>query len=107
MNRHLSQLTSLTFVNLPNTRGTTRYFKREIVPLTGHDKDGNEVLHDRDEGIRPSTTAAGLAKLKPLKAIASKGKQVGVALTHSPTHPLIHSPNHSLPRSLTHSRRLD
>jgi acetyl-CoA acetyltransferase len=43
------------------------YFKREIVPLTGHDKDGNEVLHDRDEGIRPSTTAAGLAKLKSLK----------------------------------------
>jgi acetyl-CoA acyltransferase 1 len=31
------------------------------------DKDGNEkeVLVDRDDGIRPQTTMAGLAKLKP------------------------------------------
>jgi len=45
----------------------TGYFKREIVPLQGHDKEGNAVLHDADEGIRPSTSMAGLASLKALK----------------------------------------
>lgn len=31
------------------------------------DKEGNEteVLVDRDDGLRPQTTLAGLAKLKP------------------------------------------
>lgn len=42
------------------------YFKKEIVPLQGKDKEGNVITHDTDEGIRPSTTAASLAKLKPL-----------------------------------------
>ncbi|KAG1147174.1 hypothetical protein G6F37_004714 [Rhizopus arrhizus] len=45
------------------------YFKEEIVPckVTVLDKDGKEqtVIVDQDEGIRPSTTPEGLAKLKP------------------------------------------
>jgi acetyl-CoA C-acetyltransferase len=42
-------------------------FKREILPLQGLDKEGNEIIHDTDEGIRPGTTMEGLAKLKDLK----------------------------------------
>eukprot|EP00010_Vexillifera_abyssalis_P004690 CAMPEP_0201552138 /NCGR_PEP_ID=MMETSP0173_2-20130828/14512_1 /ASSEMBLY_ACC=CAM_ASM_000268 /TAXON_ID=218659 /ORGANISM="Vexillifera sp., Strain DIVA3 564/2" /LENGTH=430 /DNA_ID=CAMNT_0047962567 /DNA_START=14 /DNA_END=1306 /DNA_ORIENTATION=+ len=48
---------------------TAGYFKDEIVPVTVNvrDKEGNEkkVTLDRDEGIRPNTTAERLAKLKP------------------------------------------
>jgi acetyl-CoA C-acetyltransferase len=50
------------------------YFKREIVPLMGKDKKGNEVVHDRDEGIRPKTNMASLSKLPDMK---SRGKNVG------------------------------
>ena len=53
-------------------------FKREIVPLTGKDKQGNDVVHDEDEGIRPGTNLDGLAKLTPLKTRASKGKYSGL-----------------------------
>lgn len=53
-------------------------FKKEIVPLMGEDKQGNEVLHDTDEGIRPKTNMADLAKLKSLKGLSSKGKQSGI-----------------------------
>eukprot|EP00938_MAST-03A_sp_MAST-3A-sp1_P005014 g5014.t1 len=53
------------------------YFKREIVPLQGVDKKGNPVLHDSDEGIRPNTSMAGLARLKSLKEMTSKGKTKG------------------------------
>jgi len=57
---------------------TKGYFAKEIVPLTGTDKQGNEVVHDRDEGIRPQTNMASLAKLKSVKAQQSKGKHTGV-----------------------------
>ncbi len=53
-------------------------FKREIVPLMGVDKQGNEVVHDADEGVRPNTSLAGLAKLPSLKKRASKGKYDGM-----------------------------
>ena len=51
------------------------YFKREIVPLMGKDKQGNDVVHDTDEGIRPNTNMAGLSKLKDIK---SRGKGKGM-----------------------------
>ncbi|WP_336328210.1 thiolase family protein [Halovenus sp. HT40] len=38
-------------------------FDEEIVPITGHDEDGNEVTVSEDEGIRPGTTAEKLAEL--------------------------------------------
>jgi acetyl-CoA acyltransferase len=38
-------------------------FDEEIVPITGHDEDGNEVTVTEDEGIRPGTTAEKLAEL--------------------------------------------
>ncbi|KAI8874748.1 thiolase [Backusella circina FSU 941] len=45
------------------------WFKEEIVPLeaTVIDKDGNEstIIVDRDDGVRPGTTAEKLGKLKP------------------------------------------
>ncbi|KAF7724826.1 3-ketoacyl-CoA thiolase with broad chain length specificity [Apophysomyces ossiformis] len=45
------------------------WFKDEIVPIKAivEDKDGNEqtVLVDRDDGVRPGTTAEKLGKLKP------------------------------------------
>lgn len=53
-------------------------FKDEIVPLTGFDKQGKEVLHDADEGFRPNATLAQIAKLKSLKELQSKGKKQGL-----------------------------
>jgi len=40
------------------------YFKREILPTKGLDKEGNEILMDQDETIRPDTNLEKLATLK-------------------------------------------
>ncbi len=40
-------------------------FKDEIIPMQGHDADGNLKLFTRDETIRPETTVEGLSQLKP------------------------------------------
>ncbi|MCW7553048.1 acetyl-CoA C-acyltransferase FadA [Endozoicomonas gorgoniicola] len=40
-------------------------FKDEIIPMEGHDGDGNLGLFSIDETIRPDTTLEGLAALKP------------------------------------------
>jgi acetyl-CoA C-acetyltransferase len=40
-------------------------FKDEIVPITIPQKKGDPLVVDRDEAIRPETTAQGLAALKP------------------------------------------
>jgi len=45
------------------------YFDREIAVIKGHDKDGKEIEHKQDEGVRPSTSLEGLAKLKSLKEL--------------------------------------
>jgi acetyl-CoA C-acetyltransferase len=42
-------------------------FQREIVPLKVVGGDGEERLHDRDEGIRYDASMEGLASLKTLK----------------------------------------
>jgi acetyl-CoA C-acetyltransferase len=43
-------------------------FAREIVPLAGRDKkNGKDIIHSLDEGIRPSTTVESLGKLPALK----------------------------------------
>jgi acetyl-CoA C-acetyltransferase len=41
-------------------------FRREILPIEIPQKKGTPVVVDRDEPIRPDTTAEGLAKLKPV-----------------------------------------
>ena len=41
-------------------------FAREIIPIAGHDTDGFPLLVEHDETIRPETTAASLAQLKPV-----------------------------------------
>lgn len=41
-------------------------FAREIIPMMGHDEQGAPVLVERDETIRPETTAEILATLKPV-----------------------------------------
>ena len=41
-------------------------FKREIIPLMGHDSDGLLQLIERDETIRADTTEEGLAQLNPV-----------------------------------------
>jgi acetyl-CoA C-acetyltransferase len=41
-------------------------FRREILPIEIPQKKGAPVVVDRDEPIRPDTTAEGLAKLKPV-----------------------------------------
>jgi acetyl-CoA C-acetyltransferase len=41
-------------------------FAEEIVPVRVTLADGTEVLHDRDEGVRPDGSLEGLAKLEPL-----------------------------------------
>jgi acetyl-CoA acyltransferase len=40
-------------------------FKSEIVPVTGRDEQGNRVLVDRDQCIRPDTSMEALAALSP------------------------------------------
>ena len=45
------------------------YFKKEISVVKGLTKDGKEMIHDKDEGIRPETNIAGLKKLKDLKSL--------------------------------------
>jgi len=41
------------------------YFKREILPTKGLDKEGNEILVEADETIRPDTNLEKLATLNP------------------------------------------
>ncbi len=41
-------------------------FKHEMVAIEGHDEDGNKVLCDYDEVIRPDTTAEVLSTLRPV-----------------------------------------
>ena len=42
------------------------YFKKEILPTKGLDKEGNEIIMDQDETIRPDTSLEKLATLKPV-----------------------------------------
>jgi acetyl-CoA acetyltransferase family protein len=42
------------------------YFDNEIVPTKGKDKDGNEIIVNRDETIRPDTTADKIRNLPPV-----------------------------------------
>jgi acetyl-CoA acetyltransferase family protein len=42
------------------------YFKREIVPTHGLNKDGQKFLNDTDETIRPDTSLSKLATLAPV-----------------------------------------
>jgi acetyl-CoA acyltransferase len=42
------------------------YFKKEILPMKGLDKEGNEITRDSDETIRPDTTVEKLESLKVL-----------------------------------------
>jgi acetyl-CoA C-acetyltransferase len=44
-------------------------FRREILPLTGHDEAGEPIPFDRDEGIRPDASVATMAGLKPLSQV--------------------------------------
>jgi acetyl-CoA acyltransferase len=41
-------------------------WKNEIVPMEGHDADGNKVLCEIDEVIRPETTVESLSGLRPV-----------------------------------------
>lgn len=40
-------------------------FQRELVPVWGRDEPGNRVLVDRDQCVRPDSSLAALAALKP------------------------------------------
>lgn len=42
------------------------YFKNEILPMTGVDKEGNSIVMENDETIRPDTTKESLDELKVL-----------------------------------------
>ncbi len=42
------------------------YFKNEIIPTKGKDADGNEIVRDTDETIRPDTSLEKLRNLKPV-----------------------------------------
>lgn len=44
----------------------TGRFDHEIIPIEGHDEDGNRILLEQDEVIRPETTVDVLAGLKPV-----------------------------------------
>lgn len=55
------------------------YFKNEILPMKGVDKDGKEVVRDTDETIRPETSHETLATLKVLPN--TKWITVGISST--------------------------
>ncbi len=40
-------------------------FQNEIIHIWGHDEDGNRILVDTDQCVRPDTSAEALAALKP------------------------------------------
>ena len=40
-------------------------FRREIVPMIARDEEGNRILVDRDQCVRPDTSLAALAALEP------------------------------------------
>jgi len=44
------------------------YFKKEILPMKGLDKEGNEITVEADETIRPDTSMEKLATLQPVLA---------------------------------------
>ena len=55
------------------------HFKNEILPMKGVDKDGNEILRDTDEPIRPETSHETLNSLKVLPN--TKWITVGISST--------------------------
>ncbi len=55
------------------------YFRNEILPMKGVDKEGNEVLQDTDEPIRPGTSHETLNALKVLPN--TKWITVGISST--------------------------
>ncbi len=55
------------------------YFKKEILPMKGLDKDGNAILRDTDETIRPETSHDALNALKILPN--TKWITVGISST--------------------------
>lgn len=50
----------------PTNTNSSRRFASEIIGLNGHDKEGNEIWFDKDEGIREGTTPEKLAGLDSL-----------------------------------------
>jgi len=57
------------------------YFKKEIIPTRGLDKEGNEIVQDKDETIRPDTTLEKIKKLEPIEGV--KWLTAGVSSTIS------------------------
>jgi acetyl-CoA acetyltransferase family protein len=53
------------------------YFKKEIMPLEGLDKEGNKIMVDKDETIRPDTSLEKLATLKAV--LGSKMITAGIS----------------------------
>jgi acetyl-CoA acetyltransferase family protein len=53
------------------------YFKKEIMPTPGLDAEGNKIVVDKDEPIRPDTSLEKLATLKP--ALGSKWITAGIS----------------------------
>lgn len=41
------------------------YLNQSIIPIKGYDKEGNEVIAELDQGIRPGSSMESLAALKP------------------------------------------
>ena len=41
------------------------YFDEQIIPLPGVDAEGNEIVFDKDQGIRRDTTLEKMASMKP------------------------------------------
>ncbi len=53
------------------------YFKKEILPTKGLDKEGKEIVVEKDEPIRPDTNLEKLATLKP--ALGTKWITAGIS----------------------------
>ncbi len=51
---------------LANAARAAGKFKREIIPMLGHDENGVPFMVEHDETIRPETTVEGLSQLRPV-----------------------------------------
>lgn len=66
-------------------------FDREILPLSIGATDGSKLIHDRDETIRPATTADALAGLRPAfenEGMARRFPQLSWRVTAGNSSPL-------------------
>jgi len=84
-------------------------YEREILPISVEGPDGQTFVHSVDETVRASTTAEGLAGLRPSfedEALAAKYPQIGWSITPGNSSPLTDGASAALIMSATKAEEL-